>query len=215
MTEKEKAFGVSARDMTRRAVLGGARGAMAAALVPSFPAFALSDGPPAFGTARHQFTILQPARMVPPVAITRLDGSALNFASFRGKVVLVNFWATWCPACRTELPDLDRLQETVGRKNLEIVAVSVDRGGRAVITPFLRQLNIRHLNVCLDPGARLARGDDGDSSVTAFPLYGMPISYIVGPAGRIEGYMMGEADWSSEQASNLLNYYLDADREPR
>jgi thiol-disulfide isomerase/thioredoxin len=215
VTKEEKAFGVSADDMTRRAVLTGVPVAIATALVLSFPASALSAGPPAFGTARHQFTILQPARMVPPVAITRLDGSAANFASFLGKVVLVNFWATWCPACRTELPLLDRLQETVGRKDLEVLAVSVDRGGRPTIAPFLRQLNIRHLNVCLDPGARLARGDDGDSSATAFPLYGMPISYIVSPAGRIEGYMTGEADWSSEEARNLLGYYLDADRGPR
>ena len=207
---KEDKTPVSGSDATRRAVLGSVLGSIAAAVAPSLSAFALSAGPPPFATARHQFIILRPARMVPPVAITRLDGSAVNFAAFRGKVVLVNFWAAWCPACRTELPILDRLQQTVGHQNLEVVAVSVDRNGRSTVVPFLRQLNIRHLNVGLDPGARPARAGD-DNSATAFPLYGMPISYIVGPAGRIEGYMMGEADWSSEAARGLLDYYRDAD----
>jgi thiol-disulfide isomerase/thioredoxin len=206
--DEAKLFAVPARKhgMTRRAVLGG----VVAAMAPSVRALALSDGPPLFATARHQFTILRPARVVPPVTVTRTDGSAVNFALFRGKVVLVNFWATWCPACRTELPLLDRLQETLGHTNLEVVAVSVDRDGRATVAPFLRRLNIRHLNVGLDPDGRLARAGD-DNSTAPFPLYGMPISYLVGPAGRIEGYITGEADWSSEQARNLLNYYRDAD----
>ena len=207
---KEDKAPASGSDTTRRAVLGGVLGSIATAAAPSVPAVALSAGPPPFATARHQFIILRPARIVPPVAITRLDGSAVNFAAFRGKVVLVNFWAVWCPACRTELPLLDRLQQTEGHQNLEVVAVSVDRNGRSTVAPFLRQLNIRHLNVGLDPGARPARPGD-DNAATPFPLYGMPISYIVGPAGRIEGYMMGEADWLSEQARGLLNYYRDAD----
>ncbi|KJC58447.1 hypothetical protein UP10_23370 [Bradyrhizobium sp. LTSPM299] len=214
VTDEGKALAVSARVITRRTALAGVSAAIATAAVPSSPAVALSDGPPPFGTVRHQFTILQPARMVPSVSITRLDGSAVNFAAFRGKVVLVNFWATWCPACRTELPSLDRLQETMGRKYLEVVAVSADRDGGATVTPFLRRLGIRHLDIGLDPRARMVRAGD-DESATPFPLYGMPISYIVSPSGRIEGYMVGEADWSSEDARNLLNYYLDADQAPR
>jgi len=199
---------VSGSDLARRTVLGGVLGALATAAAPSLPAFALSDGPPPFGTARHQFTILRPARMVPPIPLMRLDGTTATFASFRGKVVLVNFWATWCPACRIELPMLERLQESVGRKNLEIVAISLDREGRAVVAPFLRQLNIRKLQIYLDPDSRVARNGSNDQSTAPFQLYGMPISYIVGPAGGIEGYMTGEADWSSDEAAQLLSYYL-------
>jgi thiol-disulfide isomerase/thioredoxin len=201
---------MSGRYVARRAVLGGVLGAIASAAARPLPASARSDGPPPFGSARHQFTILRPARLVPPIQLTRLDGSVVSFASFRGKVVLVNFWATWCPACRIELPVLERLQEAVGRKNLEIVAISLDRGGRAVVAPFLRQLNIRKLQIYLDPDSRVARNDTNDQSTAPFQLYGMPISYIVGPAGGIEGYMAGEADWSSDEAGQLLNYYLHA-----
>ena len=199
---------MSDRRIARRTILGGLVGA---AFVPSFPAIARLDGPPVLRTARHQFTILYPPRIVEPLPLTRVNGSATTFASFRGKVMLVNFWATWCAACRTELPILDALQESLGRKIFEVVAISVDRGGRTAVAPFLQDLKLRHLGIYLDPDGRVGRADSDGSSTVAFQLYGMPISYIVGPSGRIEGYIAGEVDWLSEEAGNLLNYYLAAE----
>ncbi len=184
--EEERIEAASAPPVARRAVLGGALGALGAALVPHFSALAHSDGPPPFETARHQFTILEPARIVPPIPIAALDGATATLASFPGKVVLVNLWATWCPACRTELPLLDRLQQSAGRDDLQVVAISVDRDGRKTVAPFVRSLNVRHL---------------------AIYLYGMPISYLIDRAGRVRGYLAGEADWTSEAARNLIAYY--------
>ena len=192
--------------LARRKVFGGILGAFTTAIAPSFIVNAQPDWPPPFGTSRHQFTILRPATIVPPARLTRVDGAAVDFASFRGRVVLVNFWATWCAACRTELPILDRLQEATGHKNLEVVAISVDRNGRSTIAPFLRQLNIRHLGIYLDPDNRIGGTDDNNTNAP-FQIYGMPITYIIGAAGQIEGYMIGEADWSSGEAGNLLRYY--------
>ena len=215
--QEEKVGAVSGRPMARRAVLGGVLGAVAAAAVPPVRAFtlselALSEGPPLFATARHQFTILQPARMVPPVPITRLDGSTTTFDSFRGKVVLVNFWATWCPACRTELPLLDRLQQSAGGKDLQVIAISLDRGGSATVAPFVRDLKLRHLGIYLDPEGRIARAGNDDNAAIPFARFGMPISYVIDPAGRIAGYVAGEADWTSDAARNLLGYYAARDR---
>ena len=215
--QEEKVGAVSGRPMARRAVLGGVLGAVAAAAVPSLHAFTLSElafseGPPLFATARHQFTILQPARMVPPVPITRLDGSTTTFDSFRGKVVLVNFWATWCPACRTELPLLDRLQQSAGGKDLQVIAISLDRGGSATVAPFVRDLKLRHLGIYLDPEGRIARAGDDDNAAIPFARFGMPISYVIDPAGRMAGYLAGEADWMSDAARNLLGYYAGRDR---
>ena len=62
-----------------------------------------------------------------------LDGSTSRFSAFRGKVVVMNFWATWCPACRSELPTLDRLQQAMGRSGLQVISVSVDRGDRRIV----------------------------------------------------------------------------------
>lgn len=145
--------------------------------------------------------------MVPPIPITRLDGTVATFASFLGKVVLVNFWATWCPACRTELPLLDQLQESVGRKDLQVIAMSMDRGGRATVAPFVRGLNLKHLDIYLDPERRIVRAGDDDNPAIPFGRYGMPISYVIDPAGRIAGYIAGEVDWTSDAARRLLDYY--------
>ena len=194
----------------RRAVLGAISAAVASTVLAPL-ALAVSDAPPPFANSRHQFTILQPARIVPPIPITRLDGTVTTFASFVGKVVLVNFWATWCPACRTELPILDELQASAGRKDLQVIAISMDRGGRATVAPFVRGLNLRHLDIYLDPEGRVVRAADDDNPAIPFGRYGMPISYVIDPAGRIAGYIAGEADWMSDAARRLLDYYAGRD----
>lgn len=145
--------------------------------------------------------------MVPPIPITGLDGTTATLASFPGKVVLVNLWATWCPACRTELPLLDRLQESAGRNNLQVMAIALDREGRKTVAPFVRSLNLKHLAIYLDPEGRIARAGDEDNPAVPFARYGMPITYIIDRAGRIEGYIAGEADWTSDAARNLIAYY--------
>jgi thiol-disulfide isomerase/thioredoxin len=189
---------------SRRHVLQGLIGALAGA---AGPAVAATEGPPLFETARHPFTVLQPARAFPSVRLTRIDGVIHDFALFSGKVMLVNFWATWCPACRSELPLLDRLQASVGHKNLQVIAIALDRNGRAAAIPFLRELNIRHLDIYFDPDGLIARKSEDENDVVPFPLYGMPISYVIGASGMLEGYIVGEADWSSDAARKLLGYY--------
>src|SRR3954467_11465491 len=72
---------------------------------------------------------------VPPFAATDLDGRPLSLASLRGKVVLINFWATWCPPCREEIPDLIALQQKYG-KQLQIIGISQDSAPAAVVQQF-------------------------------------------------------------------------------
>ncbi|MGF6307297.1 thiol-disulfide isomerase/thioredoxin [Bradyrhizobium sp. i1.8.4] len=189
----------SARAPTRRAVVAGMIGTGAALAMP-----AAASGPPPFGTIRHQFTLVPGARPVPPVAIPALAGGALDLTSFRGKMVLVNFWATWCAACRTELPMLDRLAAS-GRSDLAVVAISTDRN-RALVPSYVKQLKLRHLTIGFDPGGLVSRVDAAEID-TPFALYGMPISFLIGVTGQAEGYMTGEADWLSADASGLFDYY--------
>lgn len=210
MDENKTGIGDIDRRLSRRAALGravrGVFGATAAALVAQAPERAHADDPALFGSVRHQFTLLRPVRTVAPLLLTRLNGTTTSFASLRGKVVLVNFWATWCPACRTELPSLERLQTALGGAGFEVVAISVDRDGAAAVTPFLRRLNIRGLPVYLDAGGR-TWSKDGDATAP-FTLYGMPISYLVDPEGGILGYLAGDADWSSDEAKALIASYM-------
>ncbi|MDP1881997.1 MAG: TlpA disulfide reductase family protein, partial [Bradyrhizobium sp.] len=162
-------------------------------------------GPPPFATARHQFTLVRGARPIPPVAIPRLGGGVLDLASFRGKVVLVNFWATWCAACRIELPILDQLEGS-RRGDLAVVAIATDRD-RSVVAPFVKRLKLRQLTIGFDPGGLVARAGASDGVDSPFALYGMPISFLLGVTGQVEGYMTGEADWLSIEARRLVDYY--------
>jgi thiol-disulfide isomerase/thioredoxin len=180
-------------------------GAAASLAMPAVPGRAAAGGPPPFATARHQFTLVRGARPVPPAPIPRLGGGTFDLTSFRSKVVLVNFWATWCPACRTELPILDRLAEN-RRADLAVIAITTDRD-RSLVAPFAKQLKLRHLTIGFDPGGLVARAGAREAIDTPFALYGMPISFLLGITGQVEGYITGEADWLSQEADRLFDYY--------
>jgi thiol-disulfide isomerase/thioredoxin len=198
----------SHRSPNRRTVVAGMMGAAAALAMPALPGRAEAGGPPPFATVRHQFTEVRGARPVPAAPIQRLGGGALDLAALRGKVVLVNFWATWCPACRTELPILDRLAGN-GRADLAVIAVATDRD-RSLVSPFVKKLKLRHLAIGFDPGGLVARAGASDGIDTPFALYGMPISFVLGVTGQVEGYITGEADWLSIEAGRLFDYYASA-----
>jgi len=190
---------------TRRTFVAGIMGAVASLAMPVLPGRAGAGGPPPFATARHQFTLLRGVRPVPLAPIPRLGGGVLDLTSFRDKVVLVNFWATWCPACRTELPILDQLAGN-RRADLAVIAITTDRD-RSVVAPFVKQLKLRHLTIGFDPGGLVARAGGSDGVGTPFALYGMPISFLLGVTGQVEGYITGEADWLSIEARRLFDYY--------
>jgi thiol-disulfide isomerase/thioredoxin len=187
--------------LSRRGLLRG----IAAASVLAAPATAIAAGGP---PPLERYRIVRPARDVGDFPMTGLDGAASRFSRFRGKLVLMNFWATWCPACREELPALDRLQQTMGRDGLQVVAVSVDRGDRRGVERYVRDRRIRTLSVFVDPDARIAHSEGSADRRAPFALYGMPITYVIGRTGHIQGYVLGEADWSSQAARNFLTYYL-------
>jgi thiol-disulfide isomerase/thioredoxin len=188
--------------LSRRGLLRRIAAATAFAAAPA-GAFA-SSGPPPL----ERYRIVRPARDVGDFQMLGLDGSTSRFSRFRGKLVLMNFWATWCPACREELPALDRLQQAMGSEGLQVVAVSVDRSDRRSVERYVRDRRIRNLPVFVDPDARIAHSEGSADRRAPFALYGMPITYVIGRAGNIQGYVLGEADWSSDAARNFLTYYL-------
>ncbi len=125
--------------------------------------------------------------------------------------MLLNFWASWCPQCRTELPVLDRLQASLDSTRYQVLAVSTDREGKSAVAPYLKAFDLRHLALGLDPEGSLGRpmpsGDAPDPHAAPFTIYGMPMSYLIDPEGRACGYMVGAADWTSPDAHALLRYY--------
>ncbi len=119
--------------------------------------------------------------------------------AFKGKVVLLNLWATWCGPCREEMPALDRLQRELGSNKFEVVAVSVDKNGFDKAREFLKGIDIQSLNFYADPTARAA------SHVKAI---GMPATLLVDTDGREIGRLMGPAEWDHPDAKRLIEAAL-------
>jgi thiol-disulfide isomerase/thioredoxin len=161
---------------------------------------------PAFRSGRFQFTILRPLLSVPSVRLFRLDGKTIDLSSLRGRPVLLNFWASWCEACRTELPILDHMLGDRRYADVQIIAVSEDRAGRAVVDQFVTKYRIQSLPIYLDPNGYVAFSDPENRRKAPFALYGMPITYAIAASGWIVGYMPGAADWASAEGERLIDF---------
>lgn len=186
------------RRASRRDVLGALAGAAAAAINRSGLAA------PSFESGGHQFTILRPRPALPSVRLFGLGGGTTDLKTLCGEPILLNFWASWCAACRTELPILDRLHRDRPYGPAHVVAVSVDRGSRAAVERFVGGLGIRALPIYWDPHGIVASSDGVNGG--PFALYGMPITYLVASSGEVMGYIQGAADWSSSAAARLIAY---------
>ena len=128
------------------------------------------------------------ARPVADFTFTDAAGKPLRLADFAGKAVLLNLWATWCGPCVREMPAIDRLQAALGGPTFQVVAMAEDRGGAAVVLPFLEKQGVKALAPYLDPPGAAA---------TAFGIPGLPTTILIGRDGREIARLMGGADWDS------------------
>ena len=158
-----------------------------------------SDDPPKFAGVMGQFTLLNPAKKAPFREILDKNGMPVDLKRFRGKVILLNFWATWCGPCRIEMPSLNRLQAVMKGKRFKVMALSVDRFGAARVLPFLKENKLQNLEVFLDPRSRNYR---------AFGVPGLPMSFLIDHKGVVVGYLKGHAEWDSKSALGLIRFYL-------
>ncbi len=159
-------------------------------------------GPPTLHGEQDQFVVIEPAKAAPLSPILDGTGRRLDLTAFRGRVVLLNLWATWCGPCVREMPSLDRLQAAFGGVGLSVVALSIDRGGATTVRPFFARLGLKNLDIYLDPNA---------VSISLFAAPGLPASYILDRDGRLRGRLGGAAAWDSPQARALLRHYLDGE----
>jgi thiol-disulfide isomerase/thioredoxin len=170
-------------------------GAGAATLIPA-PVPQRADTPPALAGSFADFTVNE-ARSPAPEAEFTLDGKSISLADFRGRLVLVNFWATWCSPCVAEMPSLDRLQAALSAEGLTVLTLSEDRNP-AVIPPFFKQHGLKHLPQAHDPAGRLSR---------AFGIRGLPTTILIDREGREVGRIEGPAEWDSPEAQALVRHY--------
>ncbi|THD83566.1 TlpA family protein disulfide reductase [Aliigemmobacter aestuarii] len=134
------------------------------------------------------------AAEIPQAALLTLDDQPASLSDYGGKWVLVNFWATWCPPCRKEMPGLDRLQAEMGDR-LSVVTVATGRNPVPAIRKFWDEAGIENLPVLRDPGSELARG---------MGVMGLPVTVILNPEGQEVGRLIGDAEWDSPEAIAVL-----------
>jgi len=158
------------------------------------------------GTAKGPLAGLSKGAMAPLLARpTPLDLPDINFndaggapkslADWRGKVVLLNVWATWCVPCRDEMPALDRLQTELGGNAFEVVAVNIDKNGSDKARAFLQETGATHLALYTDPSGKL---------FAALKAVGMPTTLIIDRNGKEIGRLVGPADWGSPEAKRVI-----------
>ena len=138
-----------------------------------------------------------PGGATPPLALQDLAGKWHDLADYRGKVVLVNFWATWCEPCRAEMPSIDRLRRSLQGMPFEVLGVNLAEP-LSRIEKYLEDLPVSF------PVLR-----DRDSAASkAWKARMLPASYLVGRDGRIRYVAYGELDWSSEPVRKTLSELL-------
>ena len=128
------------------------------------------------------------------------DGNTKTLADFAGRIVLVNFWATWCAPCVKEMPTLDALQQALGGDQLAVVAISQDREGARVAAPFMAENHWDHLALYTEPAARFAK----DAAIR-----GLPTSIIVNRQGQEVARLEGTAEWNSPEMHAALKKLIE------
>jgi len=143
----------------------------------------------------EKFAARSDGAAAPSISFQDGERRHVTLADFKGQVVLVNFWATWCLPCIRELPSLDRLQARLKPSGVKIMALSLDRGGADAVKRFFADNGIHNLDVYVDPTME---------SQQAFKIPGLPTSVLIDRDGHDRGRLIGPADWSNAKAAELV-----------
>jgi thiol-disulfide isomerase/thioredoxin len=150
----------------------------------------------ALGATLASAVPVAPSAPAPDFTLRTMDGKNVRLQELRGRVVLVNFWATWCPPCREEMPSLTQLAKSYDPASLEVVAVSVDDGW-APVDQFLATPSTP-FRVALDDGAHVSR---------AWGTSKFPETYLVDRDGRVRLKFVGPRNWTDPNVAVLLQSY--------
>jgi len=150
-------------------------------------------------------SVLTRPRPVPDLRFDDEEGRGRSLADWRGQLVLLNLWATWCVPCRKEMPALDALEAKLGGADFHVVAVNIDTRDPAKPRAFLRETGITHLGYFTDRSAKVFQ----DLKLAGW-AFGMPSTLLVDPRGCTLAYLAGPAAWSSADAVELVEAALGA-----
>jgi peroxiredoxin len=135
----------------------------------------------------------------PVFTLKNLDGKEINLEDYRGKVVLLNFWATWCEPCLEEMPSMQKTYNKFKNKGFVVLAVSIDRKSREKdVRTFAKNLNLS-FPILLDSDHNVLNKYFNNT---------LPTSYLINFKGKLKGFISGARDWENDDASALINNLL-------
>jgi thiol-disulfide isomerase/thioredoxin len=172
----------------RRLLLAGASAFFA------LPALA-NVGPELLTGTLAKFQLSKEPKPLPELAFNDAEDKPLKLADYKGKVVLLNFWATWCAPCVKEMPSLDGLQAQMDKDKFVVLPLSLDGPSRPKVAPFYESKKLTHLGVYFDKGRK---------AMQALDISILPTSILIDAQGREIGRLEGEADWAQPEAVALM-----------
>ena len=138
-------------------------------------------------------------KKAPNFCLDGLGEKKVELKSFKGKVVFLNFWATWCSPCKEEMPGLEVLHQKFKGKNFVLLAISVDYGGFKPVQEFINKQHYT-FSVLLDPKCE---------ALDLFEIKGIPTTFIIDKKGRMVGRAIGPRDWKSPEVDSLVNLLIE------
>ena len=142
---------------------------------------------------------LKEGQQAPGFTLLTLDGGRASLTDHRDKLVVLNFWATWCQPCTVEMPSLEALWRRYRDRGLIVVGVSVDRGApKALLEPYVRNLKLT-FPILLDPDSKTS---------DRWRVTALPATFLVRPGGEVAGMAMGAREWNSDEMRALVERLL-------
>ena len=132
---------------------------------------------------------IRPGHRAPGFTYKGLDGKMVSLRDYRGKVVFLNIWATWCPPCREEMPSMERLYRILRGESFEILAVSIDASGAGAVAPFMKKYGLS-FPALLDPEGTIQQ---------LYDTTGVPESFIIDKKGIVVKKFIGATDWAAPE----------------
>ena len=144
---------------------------------------------------------LKPGLPVPNFAFPGLDGKIISLNDYKGKVVFLNIWATWCGPCREEMPSMEKLYNELRAQDFEILAVSIDATGARDVAPFVKEYNLSFPTL-LDPKGTIQ---------TLYGTTGVPESFIIDKDGALVQKIIGPRDWANPE---VIRFFRNLTQKP-
>jgi thiol-disulfide isomerase/thioredoxin len=147
----------------------------------------------------REFRPMLPRVEAPELSFVDGEGKERSLSEFRGKLVLLNLWATWCAPCVREMPSLERLQAKLGGDRFTVLALSQDRGGLFQVRQFYEAQKLKGLDIFVDKTMASAR---------AIKAPGLPTTLLIDAEGREIGRLVGAAEWDAPEAIDFIQNHL-------